>query len=388
MVINRQITPFPHLMGQLNGISPLTYRDGATFLKTLEELIRFIQEGQTPEIQAILDKAFEDFQKGITNAENTIIKSKLEWQQFFDDFIAHFQDEIKLLNDQVISDLADNPTTKTGSSLRHLFADKSIQTLVETGRLSQLVMDAQYANKTDTTNSLTTTNNNVSGIGTRVGALETWRGTATTDIAAKIPSAQRAAANGVATLDSTTRIPNNQLRETSSRGTYLNRPAANTVPNGYTYHAYDVMESYISDGLGWFITSHGGIFSTVKLGQSFSTTNNGPIVGGADVPGMSITFTAGGQPIEFDLSVTLANSAGNAMTTAAVMVDGSFIGLFAKAYQYSPAEKWLSVNVSRVKSFTPGSVHTAKVQLWWDDNTGGSARAIMDANSTFTIKGA
>lgn len=393
MEFNRALSPFPFTIGKLNNISSPGYRDTDTFANILHRIAEYIAEQQIPEIQEIMNKCLEEFQKGVTNAENTVIASKEEWQQLFDTFMGNVTAEIKRLNDESISEMVEDPKTLTGIALRLHFADKAVQTLTETGRLSQSNLDTRYTNKTSNDITVAGINTEIGKSNTEIGLLktratnlETWKGTATTDISAKIPLTQRATASGVATLDTTTRIPSDQLRETSKRGTYLARPAANTVPNGYTYHAYDVMESYISDGAGWFLTNYGGIFGTAKILNKFESRNNGPIVGGLDVPGMNVTFTAGSRPIEIALSATLSNTFGNCMTTAAVMVDGVFANLFLKSWQGAIAEKWMSVSGERIQSYAPGSVHTAKVQLWWDDNSGSGAKALMDAHSTLTIR--
>lgn len=142
------IIPFPFVMEPLSQITPFSYRDGLTYAKMLEGLRAYLNSYIVPSFNEKMDELLNHFQDGIENAENTVITSKLEWQKFFDDFIANFQGEIKLLNDEAISQLIVDVDSATGATLRELFVSTArmeiIEALVTTGRLSETGINQKF----------------------------------------------------------------------------------------------------------------------------------------------------------------------------------------------------------------------------------------------------
>ena len=139
---NGGITPFPYQMQPMNATTPLTFREGITFQGMLEQLRDWVQNSVAVEFQGAVEKALEDFQAGITNAEETIIATQLAWsvandafttavddrmelaeadianekviwQNLFDDFMADVVAQIGVLNDAAIRPIAADVTEKS-----------------------------------------------------------------------------------------------------------------------------------------------------------------------------------------------------------------------------------------------------------------------------------
>ena len=149
--VNTGLRPFPYIMTPLNNITPFTYRNGTQMLEILVKFEHYLTETLVPEFDKTINDAFKDFQAGLTNAENTIIANKEEWQASFDAFMADISNTLQGLNDQAMSDLIKNPTSKTSIELAKIYAKitsvntaiaavelrtTAIETILNTGRLS------------------------------------------------------------------------------------------------------------------------------------------------------------------------------------------------------------------------------------------------------------
>lgn len=116
---------FPYIMRPLTNITPFTYEDGTTYLEILTLLDTYIRK-MGPDVDVKLKELFEEFQKGITNAENTIIHSKEEWQNLFDEFMADVVAQLEGLNDQAVANLIDNKSSLTGKAYRKFQTETSL----------------------------------------------------------------------------------------------------------------------------------------------------------------------------------------------------------------------------------------------------------------------
>ena len=114
---------FPYIMRPLTNITPFTYEDGTTYLEILTLLDTYIRK-MGPDVDVKLKELFEEFQKGITNAENTIIKEREEWKKLFDDFMADIVVQLEALNDQAVANLVNRPESKLSGALNSKFVGK------------------------------------------------------------------------------------------------------------------------------------------------------------------------------------------------------------------------------------------------------------------------
>lgn len=64
--------PFPYQMTPLSGVTPFTYRDGATYLYILERMQHWLSETLVPEFNAAIENAITEYQAGLGNAETYV----------------------------------------------------------------------------------------------------------------------------------------------------------------------------------------------------------------------------------------------------------------------------------------------------------------------------
>lgn len=97
----------------LSNISPFSYREGATYLSILYELVEYINETQVKELREIIAQL-----ETILGEYDGLIEGKLaEWQTKFDTFIAGIEPFLKAANDNVIGELLLDPASETGKAL-------------------------------------------------------------------------------------------------------------------------------------------------------------------------------------------------------------------------------------------------------------------------------
>lgn len=145
------ILPFPFLMEPLTQVTPFSYRDGMTYAKMVENLRCYLNTYIVPAFNEKMDEIIVDFQEGITNAENTTIQSKLDWQEFFEEFMEFVDARLQALNDQAVANLVNNQLSQLRIALDANFASKATQTTVETGRLSSESIDARFTDLNNST---------------------------------------------------------------------------------------------------------------------------------------------------------------------------------------------------------------------------------------------
>lgn len=138
MTINPLATyPFPYEMAGITQITPFTVRDGATYLRILEQLRHYVFN-ITPEFDKRFDLIIKQFQEGITNAENTIVESQKNWQKSFDDFMADIVVQLEGLNDEAVAGLVDQDTSKLHVALIKLFPTIEDLLVTESGLTSKI----------------------------------------------------------------------------------------------------------------------------------------------------------------------------------------------------------------------------------------------------------
>lgn len=94
------IMPFPYRLTPLTNLAPFTYREGETYLSTLERLRVYVLE-LIPEFNSELTLIIADFQAGIANVENTIVADRAAAAAVYDAFVAAVNAEVDLINNRV-----------------------------------------------------------------------------------------------------------------------------------------------------------------------------------------------------------------------------------------------------------------------------------------------
>ena len=138
------VTPvksFPYVMRPLNNITPFTYEDGTTYLEILTYLDKYIKD-MGPDVDEKLKQLFDEFQAGITNAENTITNEIENWETLFNDFMADVVVRLEALNDQSVSNLLNDKNTFTGKTSRSLFAKEYYVPLMPGATVTNRALEA------------------------------------------------------------------------------------------------------------------------------------------------------------------------------------------------------------------------------------------------------
>lgn len=176
---------------------------------------------------------------------------------------------------------------------------------------------------------------------------------------------------------STTRIAADALYAPRNlRGTYAARPAANSVLPGTHYYCSNVPETYRSDGSAWVVVGSAG----QELGYAQSTTlfqNNTTTP--QDIPALTTTFVVGERPIEVRFDGDYNHDVGGGIVVLYLVVDGTVI-----ARPNGPAfSAWHTISRrARLSGLTPGTTHTAKVQM---AAIGGNGKVQGDATNPMSI---
>lgn len=196
-------------------------------------------------------------------------------------------------------------------------------------------------------------------------------------LATKLDSSLRGSVNGVASLDTSGKVPKSQLPAsqvgTSLMGTYAARPSATTTAAGTIYYATNTMESYRSNGSSWDVIAAGSELGSAELRTTLKLNSNGSWL---DIPGMSVTFNAPERPIKVELTADFCTTNGNVAAQLRMMINGTVSMGEVNAFQ-AYGLKW-DTRTSKVRwsGLIPGNLHTIKVQakcdagsaIWIDGN--------------------
>jgi len=146
--------PLPPFGGHAyTNITPFTYRDGWTFQRVLEELRKYIRETLVP----LIDGSFESVETYVNNAVSELVTyvdtSIEETETWTTEQIANLtnyvNEQVQLIindsievQDPVVAGIMGDSESNTRNVTDGLYANKDIQTEVETGRLSETSIDA------------------------------------------------------------------------------------------------------------------------------------------------------------------------------------------------------------------------------------------------------
>ena len=112
--------PFPFAMTPMANVSAFTYADGATYTRTLEEIIAFINNTLVPDFNTAIDAAISEYQGGINNAEQTVLDAKADWETKWTAFMADVNASLTGLNDTNLASLINDPESQGGAAVRTL----------------------------------------------------------------------------------------------------------------------------------------------------------------------------------------------------------------------------------------------------------------------------
>lgn len=159
-------------------------------------------------------------------------------------------------------------------------------------------------------------------------------------------------------------------------GTYSARPAASSVPVGSVYYASDTLEQYRSNGTSWQIVGPAGNeIAYAEITAAFTSTTASAV----DVPGLTVTWTAGERPVYLFFSGLMACGSSTPLVWARLILGTStLVGVGG-----TTATQNVSVERSvRLAGLTPGTSYTAKVRIDLPGGTTGVSSGQVNAAPT------
>ena len=107
----------------VNQITPLTYRDGVTYIQLLTELSEYIKSILHPSLQHTVDQLVADVEHQMDKHHDQYVDGVQEFQRIHDAFMADVNAHLIALNDGAVSDLVNDDTSLLGETLRSIFPD-------------------------------------------------------------------------------------------------------------------------------------------------------------------------------------------------------------------------------------------------------------------------
>lgn len=147
-------TPIPVPSAPLAQITPFTQRDGTSYLESLEGLKYYLNNILVPEFNALM----QSYQANFNTAAG-------QWTNQFNAYQASITAQLASLNDAGVAADVNSTTSATHTALEALYAHASdvatLNTLVNTGRLSAASLNAAYESLTAHAADITTLTNNL-----------------------------------------------------------------------------------------------------------------------------------------------------------------------------------------------------------------------------------
>lgn len=105
----------------LSQITPLTYRDGETYVSLLWRLFTHIREELHPSLEKSFDQLIDRLEDEMDIAHQQFVDGVEEFQRIHDAFMEDVEASLRALNDTAVADLAGDEDSYLGSTLRDLF---------------------------------------------------------------------------------------------------------------------------------------------------------------------------------------------------------------------------------------------------------------------------
>jgi hypothetical protein len=105
----------------VNQITPLTYRDGVTYIQMLTELSEYVKSILHPSLQHTVDELVSDVEAQMDQHHDQYVDGVQEFQRIHDAFMSDVNARLIALNDGAVSDLVRDDTSLLGQVLREIF---------------------------------------------------------------------------------------------------------------------------------------------------------------------------------------------------------------------------------------------------------------------------
>ena len=129
----------------VNQITPLTYRDGVTYIQLLTELSEYIKTVLHPSLQHTVDQLVADVEAQMDKHHDQYVEGIQEFQRIHDAFMSDVNASLIALNDGAVSDLVNDDTSLLGKTLRDIFTShEAFQRLQEANDLQLDSMQREF----------------------------------------------------------------------------------------------------------------------------------------------------------------------------------------------------------------------------------------------------
>ena len=132
----------------VNQITPLTYRDGVTYIQMLNELSEYVKSILHPSLQHTVDQLVSDVEKQMDKHHDQYVDGVQEFQRIHDAFMADVNAKLIALNDGAVTDLVKDDTSLLGRVLRSVFTDRESFTDLGTDITNQVNSFIEDAERT------------------------------------------------------------------------------------------------------------------------------------------------------------------------------------------------------------------------------------------------
>ena len=106
----------------VNQITPLTYRDGVTYIQMLNELSEYVKSILHPSLQHTVDQLVADVEAQMDKHHDQYVDGVQEFQRIHDAFMSDVNAHLIALSDGATADLVKDDTSLLSQTLREVFA--------------------------------------------------------------------------------------------------------------------------------------------------------------------------------------------------------------------------------------------------------------------------
>ena len=125
-------------------LKPFPYHKGELYVELLDRLAKYVTQQLHPNLRETVEHVVEEMEHIIADTHAKYVEGIQDFQAIHDAFMEDVNSALMALNDNAVSDLASDPGTTFGSTLRELFADIS-----QVNDLEQRInTDMRYSNAT------------------------------------------------------------------------------------------------------------------------------------------------------------------------------------------------------------------------------------------------
>jgi hypothetical protein len=143
----------------VNQITPLTYRDGVTYIQMLTELSEYVKSILHPSLQHTVDELVSEVEKQMDQHHDQYVEGVQEFQRIHDAFMSDVNASLIALNDGAVSDLVKDETSRLGEVLRELFPSHEVLDTTVTAVRNEMSLLESQTNETISTLSDTVDDN-------------------------------------------------------------------------------------------------------------------------------------------------------------------------------------------------------------------------------------